>query len=138
MKLAATSGTLRVAALIALPAGALGSVGLTLGVGHRNDSRILVLLFAGWVLSPFIAAAWGSLSSRRWPASAQAAFHGAAVVLALGSLAAYGIAVWGDLRVKPALPFLVVPLVSWVLIAAFALILRLRRGGMKAPGPPQA
>ena len=38
-------GFLRLAALIALLAGALGSVGFTLRAGHRNPSRALIGLF---------------------------------------------------------------------------------------------
>jgi len=36
-------------------AGAVGSVGLTLRAGHRNNSLILMALFATWVLSPLVA-----------------------------------------------------------------------------------
>jgi len=43
------------AALIALLVGAVGSVGLMLRAGHRNPSRLLIVLFTFWVLSPFIA-----------------------------------------------------------------------------------
>jgi len=48
-------GLLRSAARIAVPAGAVGSVGLMLHAGRRNDSRILLVLFTLWVLSPFVA-----------------------------------------------------------------------------------
>ncbi len=46
---------LRAAALIALLVGAVGSVGLMLREGHRNPSRLLIVLFTFWVLSPFMA-----------------------------------------------------------------------------------
>ena len=45
-------------ARLATVAGAAGSIGLMLRVGHRNDSTIpllLLVLFTGWVLSPFVA-----------------------------------------------------------------------------------
>ncbi|HEX7198860.1 MAG TPA: hypothetical protein VF213_05265, partial [Dongiaceae bacterium] len=51
-------GFLRRAALIAALAGAAGSLGLMHRAGHRNPSRLLVLLFALWVLSPFTALVW--------------------------------------------------------------------------------
>ena len=47
-------GIVRAAALIVVVAGAGGSVGLMLWVGHRNPSRVLLVLFAMWDLSPFI------------------------------------------------------------------------------------
>ena len=50
-------GLLHAAALIALPAGAVGSVGLLLRAGQRNNSRLLLVLFTIWVLSPFLALA---------------------------------------------------------------------------------
>src|ERR1700733_6690708 len=50
----------RGAVLAAVLAGAEGSIGLMLRAGHRQGSRILVLLFGLWVLSPFVAAAWST------------------------------------------------------------------------------
>src|SRR5260370_7582569 len=48
-------GLLRAAALIAVLAGAAGSVGLMLHASHRiNSPRILRVLFALWVPSPFV------------------------------------------------------------------------------------
>ena len=59
-------GLLHAVALIAVVAGALGSVGLMLWVGHRNSSRVLVVLFAIWDLSPFIALVLADIVSKRW------------------------------------------------------------------------
>ena len=59
-------GLLRAGALIAVLAGAVGSLGLMLRVGHRNNSRILIGLFGIWVLSPFVAIVWANLVSKRW------------------------------------------------------------------------
>src|SRR5262245_21009562 len=47
---------LSASAQIAVVAGAGGSLGLMLYAGRRNPSWILLLLFAIWVLSPFVAA----------------------------------------------------------------------------------
>ncbi len=60
--------TLRAGSFIPVVVGALGSVGLTLYAGRHNDSRLLVALFAIWVLSPFIAVL---IASRRWWAFAR-------------------------------------------------------------------
>jgi len=59
-------GLLRAAVKIAVMAGAGGSIGLMLRVGHRNNSRILLVLFGIWVLSPFMALVFASLVSKRW------------------------------------------------------------------------
>src|SRR5438045_2719262 len=48
-------GVLRGAALIAVLAGAVCSVGLLLNAGQRNNSRLVLVLFTMWVLSPFMA-----------------------------------------------------------------------------------
>ena len=112
-----TIGPLRTVAMIAVLAGASGSVGLMLRVGHRNNSRILLALFGIWVLSPFIALVWANVVSKRWSVLTRAALYSLMLVLTLGSLAAYGDVALGPPRAKPAFIFLVVPLASWLLIA---------------------
>ena len=110
-------GPLRVVAMIAVLAGAAASIGFTLGVGHRNNSRVLLVLFGTWVLSPFIALVWANVVSKRWPALARTTLYTVMLVLTLGSLAIYGDVAFGPPRAKPAFVFLVVPLASWLLIA---------------------
>ena len=55
---------LRTAALIAVLAGAVGSVGLLLRATNRNPSQLLVVLLAIWVVSPFVALLWASIVSK--------------------------------------------------------------------------
>jgi hypothetical protein len=109
-------GLLRAVALIALVAGAGGSVGLTLRAG-RTTPGLLLLLFVVWVLSPFVALAWANMVSQRWPVLTRATIHCVTLVIALGSLAIYG-----DLALPPtgsarAFVFVVVPPGSWLLMA---------------------
>src|SRR5579859_6023940 len=66
-------GLLRTAALIAALAGAGGSFGLMIRVGHRNHSGLLLALFAIWVLSPFVALVAATVRSKRWSVLARAA-----------------------------------------------------------------
>jgi hypothetical protein len=106
---------LRAVALTAVVAGAGGSVGLMLWVGHRNPSRILLVLFAIWVLSPFMALLLADMVSKRWSVLTRATLHGVMLILTLGSLAFYGDVVWRP-RPQPAFVFLVVPLGSWLLM----------------------
>ena len=95
-------------------AGAVGSVGLTLYAGRHNPSRLLVALFAIWVLSPFLAV---TIASRRSSAFARGPLYGMSPILTVGSLAMYLHPAWRPSGSAPAFVFLVVPLVSWLLIA---------------------
>ena len=115
-------GLLRAAALIAVLAGAVGSVGLTLHAGRHNNSRILLLLFTLWVLSPFVALVWADVVSKRWPVLTRATLYSVMLVLTLGSLALYGDVALGSPRAKTAFVFVVVPPASWLLIAITVLI----------------
>ena len=108
---------LRGAALIALLAGAGGSLDLMLYAGRHNPSILLVLLFAGWVLSPFVAAVLASVVSKRWSVPTRVALNVVMLVITLGSLAIYWNAAFGHPRAKIGFIFLVVPLGSWLLIA---------------------
>jgi hypothetical protein len=108
---------LRGAALIAVLAGAAGSVGLMLRAGHRNPSRLLIVLFALWVLSPFMALVWASVASKRWSVRTRVTLHIVMLVIPIGSLAIYGALAYGLLRAKIGFVFLVVPAASWLLMA---------------------
>jgi hypothetical protein len=110
-------GRLRVAALIAVLAGAVGSVGLTLRAGQRSDERILVVLIAIWVLSLFLALALANAVSKRWSGLTRATLYGLTLVLTLGSLAVYINDALRPPRAQAAFVFVAVPLASWLLIA---------------------
>ena len=108
---------LRAAAVIAMLAGAVGSVGLMLYAGRHNPSRLLLVLFALWVLSPFVVLAFAKARSNRWSDLVRATLHIVTLVLALGSLAIYGYVALGPPRARPAPFFVIVPPASWLLIA---------------------
>lgn len=119
---------LRGAALIAVLAGAGGSLALMLRVGRRNPSLILLTLFTVWVLSPFLALIWAHVASKRWSGLTRATLYSVMLVITLGSLSIYGNVAFGPRRAQPAFSFLMVPLASWLVIAAGALISFLMRG----------
>ena len=106
---------LRGAALIAVLAGAGGSVAMMLHVGRRQQSRILLLLFGVWVLSPFVSAVAANSVSKHWAVVIRATLYVVMVVLTLGSLAIYGYVAFEHAKVKIGFVFLVVPLASWLL-----------------------
>jgi hypothetical protein len=109
-------GHLRGTALIGVLAGAVCSLGLMGYASRRQNSRILILLFGIWVLSPFVAAAWAHAVSRRWSAVTQSTLYIVMLVLTLSSLLIYGAVAFGYLRAKIGFIFLVVPFASWLLI----------------------
>jgi hypothetical protein len=109
---------LRRVAVISAPAGAACSVALMLHAGRRQQSRVLVLLFAIWVVSPFIAALIANSVSKRSPVGTRATLYVLMVLLTLGSLAIYGGVAFEYVKAKAGFVFLVVPFGSWLLIAA--------------------
>ena len=110
-------GPLRATALTVVLAGAVGSLGLMLYAGRRNSSQLLIVLFALWVLSPYVALVLGDVVSKRWPVLIRVTLYGLMLVLTLGSLAAYGVVALGPPRAQAAFVFVVVPPASWLLIA---------------------
>lgn len=115
---------LRGVGLVAVAAGAVGSLGLMLRAGH--PPFFLRVLFAIWVLSPFVALLVAHVISKSWPVLTRATLYCLMVIVTVGSLAIYADVVFGPPRPKPAFVFLVVPLGSWLLMtiavstAAFA------------------
>jgi hypothetical protein len=111
------AGLLRAAALIGLFAGAVGSLGFMLHAGHRNPSRLLMFVFAIWVLAPFAALAAASMVSQGWSALTRTTLYSVMLVVALLSLAIYGTVALGPPRAQTAFVFIVVPPASWLLMA---------------------
>ena len=85
----ASPGRFRTAALVAILAGGTGSVGLTFYSGQSTDERLLVVLIAIWVLSPFAVLLLAHRFSARWSNSMRRTLHGVATVVGFGSVALY-------------------------------------------------
>ena len=125
---------LRIAAMIAVLAGAVGSLGLMLRAGQRTP-RFLLALFAIWVLSPFVALVWAYMVSKRWSVLTRVTLYSVMLLVALGSLAVYGADALWPRKAQPAFVFVVVSPASWLLMAIvipLAALLsgrRSRRGG---------
>jgi hypothetical protein len=111
-------------AVLTVLAGAAGSLGFTLYTGHNNNSVLLILLFVGWVVSPFIALLLVNAVANRWSLVERLALYCLMLFITLSSLAMYS-GLWSPTGAKPAFVFLIVPLLSWftmgiaILIAAF-------------------
>ena len=119
---------LRAAAMVAMLAGAAGSVGFVFYYGRRNPSRLLIVLFAVWVLSPFVALLAADARSARWPARTRTVLYALMLVLAIGSLAAYANVTLGPSRPQGAFAFVIVPPLSW-LVGGIAIAIALFRSG---------
>jgi hypothetical protein len=120
---------LRIAALIAITVSLALSICLFLRAGQRTP-RLLLLAMAVWVLSPFAILAWLNLVSKPWPILSRVAVHCVTLVITLGTLAVYGDDAVGHRRAQAAFVYVIVPPVSWLLmavtIAVPALIVRRR------------
>jgi hypothetical protein len=127
-------GILRATGLIAVLAGAVGSVGLTLLAGRHNSSHLLRVLFALWVLSPFVALVFANAVSKRWSVLTRATLYSLMLVLSLASLAIYGYVALGPPRAKTAFVFVVIPPASWLLIAIAVPIAALMSGRLSRRG----
>ena len=108
-------GGIGVAARVALLAGAAGSLALMLRAGARQRSLLLIALFTGWVLSPFLALAIANMRARAWPSQIRRALYTAAIAVAALCLGVYGVnAATGAM--KAGFVYLVVPGAAWLVI----------------------
>jgi hypothetical protein len=106
-----------VVALIAVVAGALGSVGFMLRAG-RNTPRLLLVLFIIWLLAPFVVLVWANIASKRWSVLTRATVYCVTLVVTLGSLAFYSeLVVLRPSGSANAFVFVVVPPGSWLVMA---------------------
>ncbi len=96
--------------------GALGSLGLTLRAGRNSHSLMLMMLFGVWVFSPFMGLAVAYILSNRWSLFTRNILYLLSMVLTFISLLIYS-GVWAPAGVKPAFVFLVLPLLSWLVLA---------------------
>jgi uncharacterized YccA/Bax inhibitor family protein len=103
-------------AMVLLLIGATGSLYFVLHAGRNNKSAVLVSLFVIWGLSPFLGLMLANIVSRSWSFSTRMMLYGLTVLVTFGSLVCYA-GVFCLAAAKPAAKFLIVPLISWLLIA---------------------
>ena len=96
----------------ALAAGAAASLGFMLHAG-RTASWFLIVVFAMWILSPFVLLAAADAVSTRWPPRTRTALHWTMLVVAAASIAIYAAADLGPLKRKTPV-FVVVAPASWI------------------------
>lgn len=107
---------LRAAGLITLVIGAVGSLGLWFHAS-RHPPMVIVVLFVVWVLSPFVLLVLGHVMSKRWSALTRATLYRLMMIVTLGSLAIYGYDAWRPRKAQAAFWYVLVPPMSWLLVA---------------------
>jgi len=106
---------------LAVLAGAAGSLGFTLYTSRNNTSVWLILLFVGWVVSPYIGLLLVNIVSNRWPLLERLSLYGLMLLVTVGSLVMYS-GWWNPPGATPAFVFLMVPLLSWFVMGLAVLI----------------
>jgi ACR3 family arsenite efflux pump ArsB len=111
-------------AVLMVLAGAACSLGFTLYTGRNNTSVLLVLLFTGWVVSPFIALLLINIITKRWQVFDRLILYSLMMMLTVCSVVIYS-GLWSPPSAKTAFVFLVVPLLSWSLMGMILLAAKL-------------
>jgi len=108
---------LRLAGLIAILAGAAGSLGLLFHASHSRPP-LLMMIFVIWVAAPFVGLLLADARSSRGPILVQATLYSMMLIVGIGSLIIYGQdAIWPR-REQAAFVYVIVPPVSCLSIAA--------------------
>jgi glucose-6-phosphate-specific signal transduction histidine kinase len=84
----------------------------------KHPPRLLLVLFTLWVLSPFVALLVAFIFSKRWSPLIRSALYALMLVVALVSMAIYADITVVAPMARPTPVFVMVPPVSWLLIAA--------------------
>jgi hypothetical protein len=107
---------LRLAAFVTVPAAAVGSWALIVGLAPGAPGFVMLIL-SFWLLAPFAALGWVNAKSHQWVPAARVTVHVAAILLPLGSFACYANAVGTPVGSSRALILLFsVPIASWLLM----------------------
>ena len=114
---------LRTVALILLVVGAVGSLYFMFNASRNQKSILLIALFTGWILSPFVGLFLADKFSKRWTVNVRASFYWLMIILTIVSLIGYSGA-FNTPKTSNAFVFLIIPLISWLLIIITILIAR--------------
>jgi MFS family permease len=90
-------------------------------VGRNQKSILLIVLFTGWVLSPFIGFFLAHKISKHWTFPTRASHYWLMIILVIFSLVVYSGTFYTP-KTKPASMFLIIPLISWLLLIITAIV----------------
>jgi len=122
-KKASNLNLLQTVAMVVAIVGAIGSLYFMFKAGHNQKSILLIVLFTGWVLSPFVGLFLAIKTSNRRIIPTRALLYWLRIIVAIGSLVAYS-GVLTPSGTKGAFIFLVAPFTSWVVIVIVFLMSR--------------
>jgi hypothetical protein len=103
--------------------GAIISLYFMFNAGRDQPSVFLIILFTLWVLSPFIGLFVLNNISKRWIVSVRETLYWLAIITTILSVAGYS-GRFNTPDTKTAFVFLVIPFVSWIIIAISFFIAR--------------
>jgi hypothetical protein len=103
--------------------GAIISLYFMFNAGRNQPSVFLIILFTLWVLSPFVGLLMLNNISKRWIVSVRETLYWLAIITTILSVAGYS-GRFNTPETKSAFVFLVIPFVSWVIIAISFFIAR--------------
>jgi hypothetical protein len=112
---------MRVAALVAVLAGAVGAIGLWI-YAAKHPPPLIIALFVVWVLSPFVILGIGHVVAKRWSPGTQKALYWVTLIIALATLVIYGDDAIAHRTTHPAFVYVAVPPASWLVTIAAVLI----------------
>ena|SRR5690242_19456412 len=104
-------------------AGAIISLWLMFNAGRNQPSVFLIILFTLWVLSPFIGFLVLINISKRGIVSVRETLYWLAIITTIISVAGYS-GLFNTRETKTAFVFLVIPFLSWIIIAISFFIAR--------------
>jgi multisubunit Na+/H+ antiporter MnhG subunit len=116
---------LRFAAVVAVIAGAGGSLGLWIHAA-QHPPLIIIALFVIWVLSPFALLGIGYANAQRWTFEAQKALYCVTLFIALATIVIYADDALNHRSAHRAFVYVIVPPVSWLLMVAAVTVGALR------------
>lgn len=103
--------------------GAAGSLYFMFSASGNQKSVLLIVLFTGWILSPFAGLFLAAKIYMRWTAPSRSLLYWLMIILTIGSLVAYSGA-FNTQKTKNAFRFLIVPFISWLILTMFILTSR--------------
>jgi len=118
-----TESFLPVIAQLVMLFGLIGSLYFMFRAGSNQKSVVLIGLFTGWVISPYVVIFIATKKLKQIFVHTLSLLNWVAIVLSFGSLVVYSGA-FTMAGPKPAAKFLIVPLVSWIVILVIFLIER--------------
>jgi hypothetical protein len=118
---------LRLTALTILLVGAMTSLYFMFNATSSQKSILLLGLFTAWVLSPFMGFIAAERLSKLWTGKVHSWLYPTMIMVTAVSVTFYTGVLTGSYA-RPAVSFLVIPFISWLMIIAILLKLKRRSG----------